>query len=59
MKKSNKKPKEIKMETLYEILDNEIDSYDIRENGAMEKKMTLIKFKKELDRILNTITENS
>lgn len=57
MRKSNKKPNEIKIDILFDLLENEIDTYDIRENGAMEKKMTLIKFKKELEKYLNNMSK--
>lgn len=52
MKKTQTKIKELPVDTVFEILDNEIDSYDIRENGAMEKKMCLIKLKKEFQKYL-------
>ena len=52
MKKSQTKIKEIPVDTMFEIIENEIDSYDIRENGAMEKKMCLIKLKKEFQKYL-------
>lgn len=57
MRKSNKKPKEIDIDTLFDLLENEIETYDIRENGAMEKKMTLVKFKKELEKYLNNVSK--
>lgn len=38
MRKTIKRPDIIKINELYEILDNEIGKYDIRENGALEKK---------------------
>lgn len=55
MKKSSKKPKEIKIEVLFELLEKEINEYDIRTNGSMEKRMTLVKFKKELEKYLNDL----
>ena len=32
----------IKLEELFDILNKEIESYDIRESGSLEKKMTLV-----------------
>lgn len=55
MRKSSKKPKEINIEVLFELLDKEINEYDIRTNGAMEKRMTLVKFRKELEKYLNDV----
>ena len=52
MKKTKTKIKEIPVDTLFEIIENEIDFYDIRENGAMEKKMCLIKLKKDFQKYL-------
>lgn len=59
MRKSIKRPDSIKIDELFELLDNETQKYDIRENGAMEKKMTLIQFKKELEKYLSTIPNNN
>jgi hypothetical protein len=53
MKKSCKKPETIEVSKVLEVLDNEIASYDIREVGAMEKKMVLIKIRKEFLRVFN------
>lgn len=53
MRKSSTRIKEVSVDTVFEVIENEIDSYDIRENGAMEKKMCLIKLKKELQKVLN------
>lgn len=55
MKKVKKNTKtSIKLEELFDILNKEIESYDIRESGSLEKKMTLVKFKKELERYLDS-----
>ena len=55
MKKVKKNTKtSIKLEELFDILNKEIESYDIRESGSLEKKMTLVKFKKELERHLDS-----
>lgn len=55
MRKSSKKPEEIEIEVLFELLEKEINEYDIRTNGSMEKRMTLVKFKKELEKYLNDL----
>lgn len=57
MRKTIKRPDIIKIDELYEILDDEIGKYDIRENGALEKKMALVQFRKELEKYLNTISK--
>ena len=57
MRKSIKRPESIRIDELFELLKEETQKYDIRENGAMEKKMALVQFKKELEKYLNTVVD--
>lgn len=43
----------IDINDIYELLQKEIDSYNINEVGALEKRMTLIKFKKILEKLVD------
>ena len=45
-----KKEKNIPLDVMYEIIEQEISQYDIKKGGCLEKKMTLVKLKKRLDK---------
>ena len=51
--KKKQKHQELSTKYILELLEDEIDSYNIREAGSMEKKMALVKFKKELQKKMN------
>ena len=57
--KKTQKHSELSTKFILELLDAEINSYDIRESGSMEKKMALIKFKKEIHKKMNEIEQDN